>query len=753
MRQPRDLRGHSARPLGMPAFVLLLTLAGATDLQAISVTISLSSSVAEAAAPVVEILARPISGSAAAAAPQAVERCEGSCTVDLQTGIWRVSAKAPAGYWIAWQDIAVRDAPLTVALVAYPAAELTGTLTVERGTKAPATLRILLRPSDSAVKNPVGEIECPVSASGGKWSCSVPTGTFDIRLHAVAFASHYLWRVPVRRGETNDLGARLFRRGASFVGQVELARGVEKRTLIRATVALMPGGSTRFVSSAQQKTISRVVRPNEKGFFQIEGVAPGEYQVVAQLEELASDRRTVKILAEHEAVLREPLVLDTPKSVELTLSPPLDPAMKPWRVEVLEDHEEGRRVESIAQSASDGYGRWAIQQLRSGPYRFVVKSQDGDRWAEEQLTIDHSDVVRTIDIPMLAVDGTAKAAGKAIPADLTFIGIGGLSVRMHAGDDGAFTGFLPLRETIDWWVKVVSAPLHISRTLRSIEIRPDAEKRHAHVDIDVPSFSISGRVVGEDGSPIGRSIINVTPLEAHSELIQANGEKDGTFLLSGLAAEPYTIRAQSYDQRESDAVDVDPSADPGRELRLVVKPNAKLTILVVSDNGPVPGARVWAVSSDHPQIMVYALPTDAGGLVTHQLTPGTQEVDVFVSAPGFAWRGVHRHIEEPRIVVRVGQLAGVAEVHVPNPGKQELQPYILHEGTVFHASLFGTVKPDRDGKNVTFGMPNIEPGAYALCLAPRSAMAALRAGIFPADRCRTGDVLPGAQLGLDMTPH
>ncbi len=693
-------------------------------------------------------LSSAVSAASANAEPRTIDQCAAACSIDLPAGVWRLSTRLPNGWWAGPREITVTAEPRSVEVPIFPTGALTGRVKVDKGQPAVTSIRVLFRPSAPDAEEPVGEALCDVLDS--RWKCDLPAGKLDLRLHAAAYVSHYLWGAGIQPSHPHDLGELLFRRGASLVGKVAFAAHVKKQALSSALLMLAPKGAVQSATPSQTHTLTRVTRPNVKGFFQFADVPPGDYVLMAKATGVASDRRTIRVIAEREAELRDSLILDTPKSVELTLFPALDPALKPWRGEVLEVREEGRRREPLSESASDGHGRWRAEGLRSGQYVVSIKSSSGDSWKEEEIVVEGADITRAVTIPMVTVEGVVTMAAKPLPAALTFSGPNGASLRLQSAEDGSFMGALPFESGGSWAVTVTSAPLHIRRTIDPVGLRLNAEGTRAHADIDLPALSIAGKVVDEEGKPVARAIVTAVDLAVNGEMTQMNTEQSGAFLISGLSTGKYRVHAESY-LHESDPVELDPSEDPGRELTLVVKENPQFRVGVLSDSGPVVGARVWGVSTDRAQEMLYPRPTDVNGIATLLLRPGTQELDVYVAAPGFPLRTLHRHIDESRLLVRVGQIrGGNLRIRLPNFEHRDDRGFVIHDGAVFGSFLFGIVRDMRtDPVDVT--LADIEAGQYAVCFVPGDARGSLRAGSLPPDRCRAGQLDPGGELLLDLS--
>lgn len=224
--------------------------------------------------------------------------------VDLPGGTWEITT-ASDDVWTAPVYAAATD---VVTLQGWPRAEIAGTVG-----SGPAAGDLALHFSNDVVS---GVSTCELKER--KWRCSMPAGSFDLRFSLAGHANEFRWGVAIPA----DLKEIDFTAGSALSGFVEGARNVE------------------VIVAQQAKTFK--ARPNARGFFQVKGLAPGQYTVRATAKELVSEMRTIQIIGHTNASLKDPLVLAKPATLTLTLMPQLDPHNQPWQVELWRNRDEER---------------------------------------------------------------------------------------------------------------------------------------------------------------------------------------------------------------------------------------------------------------------------------------------------------------------------------------------------------------------------------------------------------------------------
>lgn len=617
---------------------------------------------------------------------------QAACVIDLSTGAWTLTSSA-ADKWIAPAAIDVTNASQTIAAQVFDTGGISGR--IESKEKVPPSIGVTFE----APNVPHVEVQCPVVDA--RWTCAAPAITADVRLHIPGFVSRYVWSAKIERGKNTDTGALAFKRGASLIGRTELARGL-RANVAEAEVTLRPRGEVRNVPSPFH------LHPRANGFFQFDGVPPGQFELTAKLRNMTTDTRRVTIVDGYEAQLRSPLVLDTPKHADVLVAPPLDPWLRPWSIEAFRIVDDGH-LESAGSAQTLGDGRWSSPPLRSGSYRFAVSDHNGGLWTIDEAQIDGADISRTVVIPVAALTGTVHLGEKPIAADLTFES-GSSSIRAHSDESGTFHGFIAASQDEKWSVKVESKPLLISRTISDIHFIKHDDCNELEATLSLPTTSIGGTVVSDDGSPVARAIVEVSQRGGAGDFVQTQ-TIGGAFTLNGVEPGDYLIRAESYDLRASDALPITVAQNGDNDdVKLVVKPKHDIQVSVDSPAGPIPAAKVWLVATDRPSSVTYPVTTDARGMATALLPPGSRAFDVKVDAPGFSVDQFHVEFERARLSIHMEQNGGQLRLVLPAPNYEADAPQALlvHKGAVFSAYSYGAFAPD------------VDPGVWTLCVVPAS---------------------------------
>jgi len=147
----------------------------------------------------------------------------------------------------------------------------------------------------------------------------------------------YLWSTAIVPGRTIRLARFPSQRGASVSGYVRTPEGaavndcpVELLTMEGKRIeAGAPGRRGARPGHSDAVRFPLQARTDVRGFFQIVGPEPSEYQVVArQRERLATGAAIVR--PGEEARLRDYLVLEEPYSLEVSVDPPTAPGGGLW---------------------------------------------------------------------------------------------------------------------------------------------------------------------------------------------------------------------------------------------------------------------------------------------------------------------------------------------------------------------------------------------------------------------------------------
>jgi len=204
-------------------------------------------------------------------------------TVDLPAGtMWRAVVKIN-GFWAppAVLTVGAESGQLDLRLLAT--GRVAGTVRVLQNTSEPASMgvRFETSPEDSAATGdalPRHEVSCALVDR--RFDCEVPAGTLDLRLRAQGFVSQYRWSIEIKPGRSTALGTVDLRPGASVVGWVEPP--TPKVDFSEAEVRLSSMETSLALSQAaleRRDAFQFTGKPNSRGFFSFEGLAPGSYRL------------------------------------------------------------------------------------------------------------------------------------------------------------------------------------------------------------------------------------------------------------------------------------------------------------------------------------------------------------------------------------------------------------------------------------------------------------------------------------------
>ncbi len=527
----------------------------------------------------------------------------------------------------------------------------------------------------------------------------------------------------------------------SVSGQVELANGapLPPGCIVRLgpPVAAVPD---RADTAERLERLARVTRPNEQGFFQFSGLAPGTYTLRAELKGYApSETALVVVRAGLPEVLKTPLTLRIPATLRVQVDPPLDPFDRPWRLRLDRESASGG---GERQGVADDSGAWEARWLPPGRWHVRVLGDHEGIWADQIVEMNDTDQFASVEIEAVAVEGRALQGDEPFRGALWFGGTNGpRRVKFQPDENGEFLGLLPSEG--DWEVQAEdrSAGLH-RLAIEPVTVRRRPGQSKARVEIRVPDTRLEGRVVDESGTGVPASLTLITD---HSVSL-ARTEGDGRFLLRGLAAENLSIKAES-DDRESEVqrVLLDEEST-GPELTIVVHRRMRIRGVVRSAIGPVPGAEIFLwppVEMGGLSSMERAV-SGPDGAFEAALPGSSRTVDMIVSAPGYGVSLSRRSIpDDGSLTIALGEAIGTLEIELPQGSQAPLSQSLLAHGGAFVPILFLDRWGTFDAASRRLALPAVEAGEWTLCNSVADFRAATGAG-----GCAQGVLSPGSRLSL-----
>ncbi len=682
-----------------------------------------------------------------------------SRAVDLAPRVaWTVVADAD-GYWAADRTVVPMEAtPTPVRLALLPAGSVEGRLAVAQGESPPHVLNLHFRAVTSSPKERADlEDEVACSLDKGAFRCVVPAGSFDLRLRAPGFISHYFWDVKVAAGGTLKLGNCALKRGASVVGWVQTLDGLPGPS--SCTVELAPKLGGLALGARQQDTQKALVlstKLEKGGFFHFKGVPPGSYIVTAHQAGFAPITFfPVPVRENSETEVQKPLVLRPPLTLEVVLTPPSDPWQRPWRVFLMRRGNDPFQLDDVIKGEPASEGRWQTKGLASGKYVVVIADEGGSGWVYRDVELEREGEQAAIDIPIVPVRGTVSLGKKPVPALLVFGGEhGALSIRMRADQEGEFRGYLPKEGR--WKVGVVLAKPPIRRNLDDVEVERLEGAREAIVEIRLPGTTLGGEVVDESGQPVGYANLSIRDQDRRGTSVNHRADMEGRVRLAGLAPGRISLMARAGTKTSSVVtVDLQEGSEPP-PVHLVLEKNASIVGQVIGPAGPVAGAGLSAIPVGWQGWGDMAT-TDGAGSFSLSLADDVRQAILFTMAPGFALKTMRVPVGDAKpVVVVVDQFGGTLTLLLPRPAPDfdRGEWTVVRSMYTFSLSMLGSWAM-MNGESVSnperMVVPQLESGDYSVCWVWNEDLPLVRAGGIPVKGCAGGYLPPNGQLNLKLS--
>lgn len=682
-------------------------------------------------------------------------------TVALPKGSrWEVSGEIP-GFWLRREQIIAEagDDDRRQRLKIWPLGRITGVVQLSKpGEKRPEEVvvttlapRLSKGPSDL----PRGLLRCPVDTKGA-WSCELPATTFDLAISAEGFVPHYLWAVAVAAGKPRDLGALRFEKGSSVAGWIEAPGGGWKPEACAVRLAPLASGGA-LVETEKLRATAREVHPMATGFFQVSGIAPGSYALEIDHAGFAPARvAPVRVEREAESFVNQPIVLRRPLRIEVAVEPPLDWQERPWRVRMMRAGELGSALEyeALFEGMANPQGEVEVPAGASGIFSIDVIDSTGQTLAAERgVRIDDEENARhVISVRWIVIEGTLRKGKEALGGTLWFGGErGAVSVRMDAEADGRFGGVLP--KDGDWVVEI-AAPRPPLRLVRRVEVKAGTDGK-ADIEIAIPDGRVFGRVVDANGRPVETA--NVTILPKGDFLLSQSSTKQGGFDFQAVPAGPIEIGATAPGEDEEFAEPSPLSVVDGQDLgpiELRLRKGKPYEGKVISNRGPVLGARVAAFPLVPPMGMTGDVRTNLEGAFRLSLPPSTQRVEIVVSSPGNALRAFDLAVED-QATLGVTDDGGTVRVRLPEGFEKQRVLRVFQDGVEVPLFLLRSWARSHGvlARPGSEEFPSVAPGEIRVCLVPPGE-ASLSSERLPEEKtlCARGVLNPGEILELSLQP-
>lgn len=569
---------------------------------------------------------------------------------------------------------------------------ITGSLNFPQGSRpAPRVAIQALNPGAAGRE----VLERMVEVQDGGLQFDLPPGVTDLRLAAEGFGPAYLWQVDIE-GRMQSIGAIRLVRGASVSGTVvdpqsgEPARDIEVR--LQPVEGLERGDRS-----------SRSTRATTRGFFQIQNVPVGQYQLI-----FMRDKRPVSLFAplavsEDSEVRLDRLPLTPPVQFGLMLSPPTSPDGDPWKVILASETHVAAGLASQSERVTRSDGRVEFNALLPGAYTLMV-SAGAKRLLMERITIE-TDRWETRELPTLEIHGRVRLGGRPIAATVK-LSTGSMdSISIDSDAEGVFSGWIR-RPAGNVFVEVHASNPELTKNI--VLPRAEVEDQDAEILIDMEDVRLRGRV-SLRGKPRAGVVVRAQATE--NDFLSATSDENGEFEIYPLSRVRYVVTAYDRNFPRSKPLEVDGSR-PMDRLNIELAAGRTLQIQVVTPDGsPVAGARVKVDPVGYASSFLYQATSTSGALRIPVPAPASRLFFRVISASAGVWSGCVASPENdsPITVVLPGPVFGYGRLD--SGGSPPLRVLVSRDGGAWPSDdLFMWPRALRAPDGASMALP---PGEYA----------------------------------------
>lgn len=462
----------------------------------------------------------------------------------------------------------------------------------------------------------------------GGFAADVPFAIADLRIAVPGAAPIYRWGV-----EPNE-------RGAIDLGELDLAAGGSlSGFLVAPDGGAVAGGGVVIepLSAAAEPSVveklsrlGRRTEADEDGFFQLLGIPPGRYRLIARGRGLERTLPAIEIEADGEVHLRR-LELHGGLTLAARLVPPTPPEGGLWGLRVL-----GSGPQPIEREVSAS-GETTFRDLAPGAYEIAVVSPAGEMRLVDRVAV-LADTTRELRVDQVRVDGSVRLGREPLVARVVVETGRGDSTSFESGGDGRFGGWLPAPHRHFLRLRVLAPQAGLDRTLELAGADVVLADDLLRLDLDLSQRRVHGRLIDDSGQPVADA--SVEAWDAWLPAAEGRTDDEGHFGLEGLEAGSYWITARHSAAGAADPVRVElRDEDEEVELLLAARPLRTLAgSLVAADGLPVAGAKLSVTSVGSP--FNDFVESDASGRFAARVVAGAPAVSVVVLAPSRAlWAG------------------------------------------------------------------------------------------------------------------
>lgn len=497
----------------------------------------------------------------------------------------RLALESPS-HW-AKEVTLTTDLPV-VEMILWPVAEVRGAFALD--SEVPGQLSLGFEPVRLHAKTqprqePKGRVPCRID--GRAFSCAVPAAALDLKLEAEGFVPFYLWNRQLPPGGKLDLRTLRLEKGASVAGWVELPPRVAPAAIEVSLDIAATGFHGDPVLGTQLARKRRDAKIDERGFFQIKGVEPGGWTIVARTPGRPNGPSfSLQIRRDEEQVLSVPLSLPEPGRLRIFV----EPSARSWQVSILARQARSQLETTVQESRTADTGWLELDELPVGIFGYRISDEIGGIWKSGELEIvSGENPPLLIEIPQIEVAGKVLLGKEPVAAKITFGAMGDQQVPIHSGEDGSFEGFLP--RTGQW---ELSAEVEGGGYARLAPVKVSADG--TRLLLRIPAASVEGKVY-EDGQPKADALVMIKGDGGRGGRILGTSVTDaeGHFRTTGLDGGRLGVRAKTED-RQSDWVEIEiEDGENLEEIRLDLLASSRLRGRVSAQGVPLPGAQIAAI--------------------------------------------------------------------------------------------------------------------------------------------------------------
>lgn len=568
-----------------------------------------------------------------------------------------------------------------------------------------------------------------------RWRCPAPALALDLRLEKPGHVPRYFFGAKIEPGKSLDLGRLRFEQGASISGFVAVEEGEPKG----ATIGLGPAGTWGPRDGQRQNLRRAEAIANERGFFQVQGVAPGGYRLEASRKGLsATELWPVEVLEGKETSLAEPILLTRAAELEVHVAPPLGPLGRPWKLLLVRETPGSDGGGEVLTEEADAAGTSVWKELQPGSYLLMVCNPDGEKtgagddsiWASQFVELLPGSQAIYQDIAVVRVEGTLTAGEDPVLGRLIFGGFNGSPhATVWSDEDGRFEGQLPRKGS--WQLDVEIGGQLLS--LEPVEVEPRGGKP-ARLDLHLPDTRFHGKVIHREKGVAGAQLWGHSTGSGKSFRFDTTADDEGGFDLRGLAAGSYQVTVSSarlrlasprlrFDIREG-------IEDPAAEIELEEYQRLEGQILANGVGVPLAAFGVF-FRSRHGEDLQRGQ-GDAAGVLRVAVPESAQEIAMVITPAGFAWqilplRPSAGTAGSSPFFVEAAQNGGTLRIKSPDPAAARL----FASGAEVPLQMVASTLQRGGNAEVAAGgwtFKNTAPGFYRVCGAAKCAEGILATG-------------------------